>query len=199
MLLLLFIITQYAHARTMPVSYAYVKDNGRRTDEGMGTVIASIDTVLMYTLHPPVIRAYCSLRALLRLRGVLACLGNSRPVLFKKLLAAFFRSRDRELETEPGDKLCEVSGPSLDIATNTPLALNENARSVLVANGFRSKVVVNFGQLPTFPNRVRPFPDRRAIKGGNLLLVLADSLDGVLLVHGNTHFRPLLRVLNVEC
>ena len=30
---------------------------GRRADEGMGTVIASIDTAPVYTLHPPVIHA----------------------------------------------------------------------------------------------------------------------------------------------
>ena len=40
----------------MPVSYAYVKDNGRM--KCVGTVIASIDTAPMYTLHPPVIRVY---------------------------------------------------------------------------------------------------------------------------------------------
>ena len=48
-------LTQYAHARTMPVSYAYVKDDGRM--KCVGTVIASIDTAPVYTLHPPVIRA----------------------------------------------------------------------------------------------------------------------------------------------
>ena len=57
-IIIIIIITQYACARTMPVSYAYERDEGRRTDEvHRGTVIASIDTVLRYTLHPPVIRA----------------------------------------------------------------------------------------------------------------------------------------------
>ena len=52
-------LTQYAHARTMPVSYAYVKDKERMKggQNAMGTVIVSIDTAQMYTLHPPVIRA----------------------------------------------------------------------------------------------------------------------------------------------
>ena len=172
------------------------KDEGRK--KGIGTVIASIDTALMYTLHPPVIRAYCSLRPLLRFRSVLSSLGNSRAVFLKELLATLFRPRDRELETEPSDKLCEVSGLPLDVATNTPFSLNKNARSVLVANRLRGKIVVNLWQFPTLPNGVRPFPNRRTIKGGNLLLVFADSLDSVLLIHGNAHFPPLMRVLNVD-
>ena len=164
-----------------------------------GTVIVSIDTAPAYTPHPPVIRAYCSLRPLLSLRGVLACLGNSRTVFFKKFLAPLFRSRDRELETEPSDELGEVGGASLDIATDPPLALYENARAVFVANGLGGKVVVNFRQFPALPHRVRPFPHGGSVEGGNLLLVFADSLDGVLLaVHSNTHFPPLLRVLNVD-
>ena len=51
-------LTQYAHARTMPVSYAYVKGRGTKGGQNaMGTVIVSIDTAPVYTLHPPVIRA----------------------------------------------------------------------------------------------------------------------------------------------
>ena len=165
----------------------------------VGTVIASIDTVPTYTSHPPVIRAYCSLRSLLSLRGVLACLGNCRAVLFKEFLAPFFRSRDRKLETEPGDKLGEVRRASLDVATNAPFALHENARAVFVADRLSGKVVVYFRKFPALPHRLSPFPHGRAVEGGNLLLVLTDSLDGVLGVHSNAHFPPLLRVLNVEC
>ena len=184
-----------------PVSYACVKGQGTKGGQNaMGTVIASIDTAPAYTLHPPVIRAYCSLRALLSLRGILARLGNSRAVFFEEFLAPFFRSRDGKLETETGDKLGKVCGASLDIATNAPFALHENARAVFVANWLSRKVVVNFRQFPAFANRLCPFPDRRAVEGGNLLLVFADSLDGVLIVvHSNAHFLPLLRVLNVEC
>ena len=40
----------------MYISYAYVKDNGRM--KCVGTVVASIDTATVYTLHPPVIRVY---------------------------------------------------------------------------------------------------------------------------------------------
>ena len=171
-------------------------DNGRM--KCVGTVIASIDTAPMYTLHPPVIRAYCSLRFLLSLRSVLACLGNSRAVLFKKFLAPLFRSRDRKLETESGYKLGEVRRVSLDIATNAPFALHENARAVLVANGLSGKVVVYFRQFPALPHRLSPFPDRRSVKGGNFLLVFADCFDGVLVVvHSNAHF-PLL-IVGVEC
>ena len=53
-----------------PVSYAYVK--GRGTDGSMVTVIASIETALAYTPQPPIIRAYCSLHALLRFRCILS-------------------------------------------------------------------------------------------------------------------------------
>ena len=199
-IIIIIIITYsiYACARTMHVSYAYEKDNGRRTDEGMGTVIARVDTAPRYTLHPPIIRAYCSLRPLLRFRSVLACLRNSRAVFFKEFLAAFFSSRHWQLETEPSDKLCEVSGPPLDVATNPPLALNENARSVLVPDWLRGKIVVDFWQFPALPNGIGPLPNRRSVKGGNLLLVFTDSLDSVLLVHSNTHFPPLMRALIVD-
>ena len=182
----------------MYISYAYAKDKERM--KCVGTVIVSIDTAQMYTLHPPVIRAYCSLRSLLSFRGILARLGNCRAVLFEEFLAPFFRSRDRKLVTKPGDKLGEVGGASLDITTNTPLALHENARSVLIPNGLTGKVVVYFRKFPAFANRLRPLPHGRAVEGGNFLLVFADSLDGVLVVvHSNAHFLPLLRVLNVEC
>lgn len=43
------------NARIICVCVAYAKDEGRT--KRRGTVIASIDTALMYTLHPPVIRA----------------------------------------------------------------------------------------------------------------------------------------------
>ena len=180
----------------MYISYAYAKDKERM--KCVGTVIASIDTVPMYTLHTPVIRAYCSLRFLLSLRGILACLGNCRAVLFKKFLTTLFRSRDRKLETESSDKLGEVRRVSLDIATNAPFAFHENARPVFVANGLSRKVVVNFRQFPALANRLRPFPHGRAVEGGDLLLVFADSLDSVLIgvlvvVHSNAHF-PLLIV-----
>ena len=151
----------------------------------------------MYTPHPPIIRAYCSLRALLSFRGVFACLRNSRAVFLKKLLTPLFSSGHRQLETEPSDKLSEVSGAPLNVATNTPLAFHENARSVLVANGLGRKVVINFRELAALPNRLSPFPDGGSVEGGNFLLVSADCLDGVLLVHSNTHFPPLLRVLIV--
>ena len=184
----------------MYISYAYVKGRGTKGEQNaMGTVIASIDTAKAYTLHPPVIRAYCSLRALLSLRGVFARLGNSRAVFFKKLLAPLFRSRDRKLESESGDKLGKVRRASLDVATDTPLAFHENARSVFVANGLTGKVVVYFRKFPALPHRLRPFPHGRAVEGGNFLLVFADCLDSVLRVHINAHFPPLLRVLNVEC
>ena len=39
----------------MYISYAYVKDKGLM--KCVGTVIVSIDTAPVYTLHPPVIRA----------------------------------------------------------------------------------------------------------------------------------------------
>ena len=182
-------------------------DDGRM--RAWGTVIASIDTAPRYTPHPSIIRAYCSLRALLRLRGVLPSLRNGRPVLLEKFLAPLFRSRNWQLETKTSDKLSEVSGAPLDVATNTPLALNEDARPVLVPNRLRGKVVVDFWQFSALPDSIRPFPDRRSVEGGNLLLVFADSLDGVLLVfadsldgvlldHGNTHFLPLMRALNVD-
>ena len=132
---------------------------GQWTDEGIGTVIASIDTVLMYTPHPSIIRAYCSLRPLLRFRGVLASLRNCRAVFLEKLLTPLFRPRNRELETKPSDKLSEVSGAPLDVATNTPLALNKNARAVFVAHWLGGKVVVNFRKFSAFANGVRPFPD----------------------------------------
>ena len=180
----------------MYISYAYAKDKERM--KCVGTVIASIDTAPVYTLHPPAIRAYCSLRPLLSLRGILSRLGNSRAVLFKKFLAPFFRSRHRQLETEPGDKLGEVGGASLDIATDTPFSFHENARAVFVADGFSRKVVENFRQFPALPYRLRPFPHGRAVEGGNLLLVFADSLDSVLIgVHSNAHF--LLLLVGVEC
>ena len=154
-----------------------------------GTVIASIGTAPAYTPHPPVIRAYCSLRPLLRLRCILACLGNSRAVFFEEFLAPLFRSRDGQLETEPSDELGEVGGAPLDIATDPPLALYENARSVFVANGLGGKVVVDFRKFSALPHCVRPFPHGGSVEGGDLLLVLADSLDGVLLVvHINAHF-----------
>ena len=185
----------------MPVSYACVKGRGTKGGQNaMGTVIVSIDTARAYTPHPPVIRAYCSLRTLLRPWCVLACLGNSRAVLFKKFLAPLFSTRDRKLETESGNKLGEVGGASLDIATNAPFALNENARAVFVADGFSRKVVVDFRKFPALPHRLSPLPHGGSVEGGNLLLVFADSLDGVLIVvHSNAHFLPLLRVLNVEC
>ena len=56
----------------MYTSYAYAKDKERM--KCVGPVIVSIDTVQAYTSHPPIIRAYCSLRFLLSLRGILACL-----------------------------------------------------------------------------------------------------------------------------
>ena len=181
-----------------PVSYACVKGRGTKGGQNaMGTVIVSIDTAPAYTLHPSVIRAYCSLRFLLSLWGILACLGNSRAVLFKEFLAPFFRSRHGQLETESGDKLGEVRRASLDIATNAPFSFHENARAVFVANGLSRKVVVNFRQFPALPHRLRPLPDRRAVEGGNFLLVFADSLDGVLIVHSNAHF--LLLIVGVEC
>ena len=181
----------------MYISYAYAKDKERM--KCVGTVIASIDTAQMYTLHPPVIRAYCSLRALLSFRGILARLGNCRAVLFEEFLAPLFRSGHGQLETETGDKLGEVRRASLDVATNAPLALNENARPVFIPNGLSREVVVNFRKFPAFANCLRPFPDRRSIEGGNFLLVFADCLDGVLVVvHSNAHFLPLLRVLNVD-
>ena len=171
-------------------------DNGRM--KRIKTVIASIDTAPMYTPHQPVIRAYCSLRSILRLRGILARLGNSRAVFLKKFLTTLFSSGHGQLETESGDKLGEVGGASLDIATDTPFALNENARSVFVADRLSCKVVVYFRKFPALPHRLRPFPDRRSIKCGDLLLVFADSLDSVLLgVHSNAHFPPLLRALVV--
>ena len=180
----------------MYISYAYAKDKERM--KCVGTVIASIDTVPAYTSHPPIIRAYCSLRFLLSLRGILARLGNSRAVFFEEFLTPFFRSGHRQLETETGDKLGEVGGVSLDIATNAPFALHENARAVFVANGLSRKIVVYFRKFSALPHRLRPFPHGRAVEGGNLLLVFADSLDGVLLgVHSNAHF-PLL-IVGVEC
>ena len=172
----------------MYISYAYAKDKERM--KCVGTVIASIDTAPAYTSHPPVIRAYCSLRALLRLRGVLPSLGNCRPVLLEKFLAALFRSRNGQLETEPGDKLSEVSRPPLDVATNTPFALNENARPVFVANGLSGKVVVDLREFSAFPNGVRPFPDGGAVKGCNFLFAIANCLDCASLAHSNTHFLP---------
>lgn len=175
------------------------EDNGQRTDEGIGTVVASIETDLPYTPHPPAIHAYCSLRALLRLRGVLPSLRNGRPILLEKFLTALFRSRNRELETEPCDKLGKIGRPPLDVATNTPLSLNEDARPVLVPNGLGGEVVVYLRQIPALANGVRPFPDGGAVEGGNLLFVFADSLDSVSLVHSNAHFPPLLRVLIVDC
>ena len=182
----------------MYISYAYAKDKERM--KCVGTVIVSIDTVLAYTLHPPAIRAYCSLRFLLSLWGILARLGNSRAVLFKKFLTPLFRSGHRQLETETGDKLGEVGGASLDVATDTPLAFHENARAVFVANGLSRKIVVNFRKFSALANRLRPFPHGRAVEDGNFLLVFADCFDSVLLrVHSNAHFLPLLRVLNVEC
>ena len=178
----------------MYISYAYAKDKERM--KCVGTVIASIDTVPAYTSHPPVIRAYCSLRFLLSLRGILARLGNCRAVFLKEFLTPFFRSRDRKLETETGDKLGEVRRASLDVATNAPLALNENARAVFVTNGLSGKVVENLRKVPTLANRLSPLPHGRAVEGGNLLLVFADSLDGVLIVHSNTHFLLLLVGVN---
>ena len=180
----------------MYISYAYAKDKERM--KCVGTVIVSIDTAPAYTLHPPVIRAYCSLRPLLRLRGVFARLGNSRAVFFEEFLAPLFRSGHRQLETETGDKLGEVRRASLDVATDTPFALNENARSVFVADRLSREVVVNFRKFSALPHRLSPFPDRRSVEGGNLLLVFADSLDGVLrVVHSNAHF--LLLLVGVEC
>lgn len=120
------------------------ENNGLRTDEGIETVIASIDTVQAYTPHPPIVHACRSLRALLRLRGILARLRNSRAVFLKQLLAAFFRSRNGQPETKPSNKLSEIRWPPLDVATNAPFALDENARSVFVPNGFCCKVVINF-------------------------------------------------------
>lgn len=157
LVIIIIIIIQYSHARMTPISYAY--ERGQWTDEGIGTVIASIDTVLMYTPHPPIIRAYCSLRALLSFRGVFACLRNSRAVFLKKLLTPLFSSGHWELETEPSDKLSEVSGAPLNVATNTPLSLNKNARAVLVPDGFGGKVVINFRELAALPDRLSPFPD----------------------------------------
>ena len=141
----------------MYISYAYAKDKERM--KCAGTVIASIDTAPVYTLHTPVIREYCSLRFLLSLRGVFARLGNSRAVFLKKFLAPFFRSGHRQLETETGDKLGEFCGVSLDVATNAPFSFHENARSVFVANGFSRKVVVYFRKFPALPHRLSPLPD----------------------------------------
>ena len=200
LVIIIIIILLNTHAHGQCTYHTRMReDNGQRTDEGIGTVIASIDTVLRYTSHPHVIRAYCSLRALLRLRGVLPSLRNGRPVLLEKFLAPLFRSRNWQLETKTSDKLSEVSGAPLDVATNTPLAFNKNARAVLVPNRLRGKVIVDFWQFSALPDSVRPFPDRRSVEGGNLLLVFADSLDGVLLVHCNTHFPPLMRALIVDC
>ena len=114
LLVYLFNLTNTKNTHThghKPVSYACVKGRGTKGGQNaMGTVIVSIDTAQMYTLHPPVIHTYTRRKPRRRLaillmigafstrRPAMAFIPGVRLVCHRLLLTGFCPSAVQPLE-----------------------------------------------------------------------------------------------------